>query len=72
MVLSKSAIDFQILIREEYNKLIQKRRNYYMTIYEKLVKTKKDDPVAKRFIKLINEDICSLELLTLAYKLSNN
>lgn len=72
MVLSKSTKEFQILIEEEYKKLIEKRRQYYLSIYQNLVRSKKEDSSVLRFLKLIKEDIESVELLTLAYKLSNS
>jgi hypothetical protein len=72
MVISASTKQFQNLIEEEYVKLTEKRRLYYLTVYEKLSKSRKDDPLVNRFFNLIHKDIQSLELLTLAYKLSNN
>jgi hypothetical protein len=71
MVISNSAKKFERLIQEEYNKLIEKRRCFYLSVYEKYSKTKKDNPLLTRFYELIHKDINSLELLTLVYKLSN-
>ncbi len=70
MVISNSAKNFERLIQEEYNKLIEKRRIFYLSVYEKYSKTKKDNPLLTRFYQLIHQDITSLELLSLVYKLS--
>jgi hypothetical protein len=71
IVFSKSTLQFQSFIKEEYNKLIEKRRQYFLSMYEKLIKINKNHPLVDRFFKLIHEDIESLELLSIAYQLSN-
>ena len=71
MVISSSTKQFDRLIQEEYNKLIEKRRCFYLSVYEKCSKTNKNNELVTRFYELIHKDINSLELLTLVYKLSN-
>lgn len=71
-MLSKSTIEFQTLIQAEYNKLVEKRRQYFLSFYDNLIKTNCNHPLANRLFKLINEDIESLELLSIVYHLSNN
>ncbi len=71
IVLSKSTLEFQSLIQEEYNKLIEKRRQYFLSMYDNLIKINNNHPLVDRFFKLIHEDIESLELLSIAYQLSS-
>lgn len=69
MVISSSAKKFEILIEDEYNKLIEKRKKLYLTVYEKYSKISKNNPLVIRFHDLIHTDIQSIELLSLIYKL---
>ena len=69
MVISSSAKKFEILIEDEYNKLIEKRKKLYLSVYEKYSKISKNNPLVSRFYELMHTDIQSIELLTLVYKL---
>jgi hypothetical protein len=69
MVISNSAKQFDRLIQEEYNKLIEKRKKLYLSVYEKYSKTNKNNPLVCRFYELIQTDIQSIELLSLVYRL---
>lgn len=69
MVISNSTIKFENLIQEEYNKLMEKRKRLYLSVYEKYSKINKNNPLVIRFYDLIHKDIHSIELLTLLYKL---
>lgn len=71
MIVSKSTIQFQTFINGEYNKLIEKRKQYFLSMYDKLIKMKTEHPLVNRFFKLIHEDIESLELLSIVYQLSD-
>jgi len=69
MVISSSAKKFEILIKDEYNKLIEKRKKLYLSVYEKYSKISKNNPLVSRLYELMHTDIQSIELLTLVYKL---
>ena len=69
MVISKSARQFERIIEDECNKLIEKRKKLYLSVYEKYSKINKNNPMVSRFYELMHTDIQSIELLTLVYKL---
>ena len=71
MVVSASTKHFERIIQAEYQKLMEKRKNYFLSIYEKISKKKKNSPKLLHFYELLHKDIHSPELLKLACELGN-